>query len=167
MRRRSALIAIASMATHHALEDAGGVGLPGEPVLGPDRARVLWTVLMATHAVAGRLGGPRWNPVLAIANGVYSAVALQHYTAWPVRIRYGLPVLTEAEGISARLMPVYNAALIGVVAASTVSSARECGPSAWRHHLLGLATLPLVAASARHHLRWLADGGRPRGSRPR
>jgi len=98
-----------------------------------------------------------WDRVLAAANGSLQALALQHYLSWPWRLRYGIPTLTETEGLPARWLPAYNLALLAAMVSSTIGSVTECPTAGRRWHLWGLATLPAQYASARHHSAWLRD----------
>lgn len=111
----------------------------------------------AQLAVAS-FGGPDWDRVLAAANGSFQALAAQHYLSWPWRLRYGIPILTDAESLPRRWLPAYNAVLLAAMAASTIAWFTECPAGGRRWHLYGLATLPVLHASARQHMAWLRDG---------
>lgn len=134
---------------------AAGLGLPGEPRLGRRRARRLWAVALPGSLIgmAGRT--PRSDAVAGFTAGAFQALALQHFVDWPWELRRGISQLIAAEGLPARLLPLYNAALLVTAGAATCAVMRA------RHrrvqvlgHLLGLSTLPLQLASARHHLDW-------------
>jgi hypothetical protein len=185
MKKAFATLTVGAVAAHHVIETAGGLGLPGEPVLGRRNAAVGWTAAFAanlalvsrmassestrttrvrkrsrpgtTRARAGR--DVARNAAIGFANGAYQALALQHYVDWPWIVRRGLPILTEAEGLPQNLLPPYNAALLSTIAASTaaVISSRRSRAFALGH-CAGLATLPLQPASARHHIDWWRTG---------
>lgn len=173
-------LTVGAVATHHVIETAGGLGPPGEPVLGRRVAAAgLLTAFAANlglistartslrrtapEATSPDLHEPAATPkysrareaVLGFVNGAYQALALQHYVDWPWTIRCGVPILTEAEGLPQRLLPSYNAALLATIAASTASviSARR-SRAAVVGHLAGLATFRFQLASARQHIGW-------------
>lgn len=145
-------LALSGVVGHHGLELAAGIGLPGEPVLGRRRAAAAWAGVLAAWAAADRTG--RASAAVVAANGAVQALALQHYLYWPWRWRLGLPILTEAEGLPGRWLPFYNAALLAMVAGTTMDTASHA-PDRWSWHLVGLATLPAQYGSARHHALWL------------
>lgn len=159
MARKFHVLAVGAIASHHAIERAAGVGLPGEPFLGNRRAAVLWGGTFAAHlALAFRRGRDR-EGVVGFANGAFQALALQHYVDWPWQFRRGVPVITEAEGLPMRWLPAYNTALLTAIAASTAAVVTDRRRTTVVAHLLGLATLPLQLASARHHQHWLRTRG--------
>jgi hypothetical protein len=143
---------------HHGFELSSGVGLVLQPELGLGPAGVLWgTQLPLWMAVANR-GDLRWDKLLAAWSGAALAGALVHFLLWPWRFsRVGLPVLTEAEGLAAERLPAYNALLYAWGAASVLSILRDVSPGSRRWALVGLATLPLLRRSARHHFSWLTE----------
>ena len=98
----------------------------------------------------------RWDPLLAAWSGASLAGVVVHFTLWPWRHnKLGIPVLTEAEGLSSSSLPAYNALLYAWAAASALSIIREVRPGARRWALAGLATEPLLRRSAQHHFSWL------------
>jgi hypothetical protein len=153
--RRWSQAAGVSLAGHHVLELAAGIGVPAEPWLGRCRAVAGWAALFSGQLALTARGQRRWEPAIAFTNGAFCALALQHYLSWPWRLRYALPVLTDAEGLPARWLPAYNAALLATMICATIGSASECPAGRARWHLLGLATLPVQHASAQHHAAWL------------
>jgi hypothetical protein len=166
LRRRWTGVAIVAIAAHHGIELVAGLGLPGEPLLGRRRAVLGWAAALSAQLVAASFGGRQWDQVLVAANGSFQALAAQHYVSWPWRFRWGVPVLTEAEGLPARWLPAYNAALLTAIIAATIGTFTEFSAGQRRWHLYGLATLPAQHASARHHMKWLHnDHGAPREER--
>lgn len=157
MRRLAHLGALAGLVAHHGIEFGHGVGLPGEPLLGQRRALAAWSAVFLGDAwLATRSDSA---PVLALADGAYQALALQHYVDWDWQWRADLPLITEAEGLPAGALGAYNAALLAVVVLAAADSCPQ-GRTGRLLHLAGLATLPLQLASARHHQRWLRDRDR-------
>jgi hypothetical protein len=81
-----------------------------------------------------------------------------HFSLWPWRRNtLGIPVLTEAEGLSSSTLPAYNSLLYVWAIASISSVIREVRPGARRWALVGLATVPLSRRSAQHHFSWLKE----------
>jgi hypothetical protein len=163
-RRRWTIFALTAAASHHGLELSAGIGLPGEPFLGRPRARGTWAALFAAVLTAASFGGRCCDPALAAWNGGLQALALQHYLLWPWRTFAGIPILTTADRLPQRWLPVYNAVLLAMLLSSSIGSLTECPAAGKRWHLLGLATLPVQYASARHHTAWLdrqSCGGHP------
>lgn len=154
-RRKWADVAVLSIAAHHGMELAAGLGMPGEPLIGRRPAVLAWGALFPMQLAVASFGGLSWERVLAAGNGSLQALALQHYLSWPWRLRGGIPTLTDAEGLPARWLPAYNLALLAAIVSSTIGSATECPTAGRRWHLWGLATLPAQYASARHHSAWL------------
>jgi len=154
-RRKWTNVAVISIAAHHGMELASGIGVPGEPLIGRRPAVLAWGAVLPLQLAVASFGERRWDRVLAAANGSFQALALQHYLSWRWRLRCGIPTLTDAEGLPARWLSAYNLALLAAIVSSTIGSATECPAAGRRWHLWGLATLPAQYASARHHSAWL------------
>jgi hypothetical protein len=108
-------------------------------------------------ALAAR-GDKRWDRLLAAWSGATLAGALVHFVIWPWRPnRFGMPVLTEAEGLRSSSLPAYNTILYAWGAASALSIVREIHPGNRKWALVGVATLPLLRRSAQHHFSWLTQ----------
>jgi hypothetical protein len=145
-------------AAHHGFELASGAGLVFQPELGLAPATVLWTTQIVGWAAVAQRSGSRVEAVLAILDGASLAGVAVHFLLWPWRWgRLGVPVLTEAEGLSPRLLPAYNAILWSWAAASAGSLLRELPRGSRRWALVGMASLPALAVSARHHFRWVKE----------
>jgi hypothetical protein len=158
VRRPLTLAAAAGTAAHHGFELANGVGLVFQPELGLVPASALWFAqLTGWAAVAAR--ADRWaGPLLALFDGASLAGVSVHFLLWPWRVsRSGLPLLTKAEGLAPRLLPAYNAILWGWAFASAGSLAFEVPRGSRRYALVGAASLPALAVSARHHFAWVKE----------
>ncbi len=144
-------------AAHHCFELSSGVGLVLQPELGLGWAGALWGAgIPVWIRLAAKPVDSKWDPLLAAWSGASLAGVLVHFTLWPWRPnKLGIPVLTEAENLSSSSLPAYNALLHAWGAASALSIIREVRPGARRWALVGLATVPLLRRSARHHFSWL------------
>jgi hypothetical protein len=144
-------------AAHHGFELSSGVGLVLQPELGLGASGALWgTGIPAWIRLAANGDELRWDPFLAAWSGASLAGVVVHYTLWPWRRnRLGLPVLTEAEALPPSSLPAYNLLLHVWAVTSTLSIMRDVRPGARRWALVGLATMPLLRRSARHHFSWL------------
>jgi hypothetical protein len=143
---------------HHAFETRSGVGLVFEPELGRRGAIALWGALFPLTLLTAARGG-RLNERLAAVNaGIGAAGVAVHFAAWPWSLHGGVPILDEAEGLTEEQLPAYNAVLWFWGACSVLSLAREAGPGSRRLGVLtGLASFPILLASARHHFRWARE----------
>ncbi len=159
MARRPWAVATAALtAAHHGFELSSGVGLVLQPELGLGPAGALWGTQLPVWIALAAKGGRRWDKLLAAWSGAALAGALVHFFLWPWRRnRLGLPVLIEAEGLRTESLPAYNAILYAWGAASVLAIVREVSPGSRRWALVGLATLPLLRRSARHHFSWLTE----------
>jgi hypothetical protein len=150
--------AAALTAAHHGFELSSGVGLVLQPELGLGPAAALWGVQIPVWIALAARVDRRWDGVLAAGSGMALAGAFVHFLLWPWRCnRWGLPVLTEAEGLRSESLPVYNALLYAWGAASVLSIAAEVAPGRRRWALVGVAALPLLRRSARHHFSWITE----------
>lgn len=158
MHRPLAVLAVLGTAAHHGYELANGVGLVFQPQLGLVGSSALWGSQLPVWAVLAARGSRRWDPLLAALAGVGLAGVATHFLVWPWRWgRVGLPVLAEAEGLAPGQLPTYNAILWAWAGASALSLAVETKGKDRRWALAGLATLPVLSASARHHFSWVRD----------
>lgn len=152
------MAAVAGTAAHHGFELASGVGLVWQPELGLTRAAALWIVELASWAALAARGGRGADGALAALSGASLAGVAVHFVLWPwKRGPAGLPVLTEAEGLSERQLPMYNTILWGWAAASAGSLVFEVPPVSRRWALAGAAALPVFVISARHHFEWVKE----------
>ena len=152
------MLAASATAAHHTFELSNGIGLVWQPELGLARASALWgTEIPIWIALAAR-GDRRYDKALAVGSGANVASVLVHFLLWPSRRnRLGLPLLTEAEGLNASRLPAYNTLLYFWAVASALSIVHEIPPGDRRWALVGLAALPLLRQSAKHHFAWLTQ----------
>jgi hypothetical protein len=163
VRRPLAAAAVVATAAHHTFELAAGVGLVWQPQLGLAGAAALWGVQLPAWAAVAARGGRRWDPAVAVLSGAALAGAAVHYTVWPWRWgRLGIPRLTEAEGLRPELLGAYNTILrVWAVAAAASLIAEIEGRRRW-WGAVGVAAMPVLRASARHHFEWAAEQARLR-----
>jgi hypothetical protein len=140
---------------HHAFELGAGTGLVFQPYLGLGGAAALWgTVLPCWFAVAAR-GSTAWDRVLAFATGMSLGAVAMHFTLWPWRMRRGVPLLLDAEGLRPNHMRAYNAILYAWGIPAAVALLRETPAEARHWGLAGAGTALLLRPSARYHFRWV------------
>jgi hypothetical protein len=145
-------------AAHHGFELSTGMGFVGQPELGLVGAGALWATQIPAWITLAARGGQRWDRVLAAWSGAALGGAVVHFLIWPWRRnRLGIPVLTEAEGLGVSQLPAYNTLLYAWGAASALSIALEVPRRDRRWALVGLAALPLLHRSAKHHFSWIVD----------
>jgi hypothetical protein len=96
--------------------------------------------------------------MLAALAGASLAGVLVHFLLWPWEPGWaGVPMLAEAEGLSARQLPAYNAILWVWAAAAGGSIVLEVPSGSRRWALAGAACLPMFVVSARHHFAWVHE----------
>lgn len=152
------VVATLGSAAHHLFERRAGVGVFLEPWLGRRATNAFWSVVLPYGLVSASRGRERDRPMLAFNAGISTAGALVHFSEWPWTLRFGvLPLLDEAEGLRPEQMPAYNAILLTWLVAGAASALLETRREHARFVLAGLATAPLLAASARHHFAWASE----------
>ncbi len=164
-RRRAAkplsLLAALGTAAHHGFERRAGVGLVFEPWLGRRGAEALWLAALPLWAWRATRPVPRDEPLLALGAGVAIAGVAVHFAAWPWSLRGGvLPWLDEAEGLEPRQLGAYNAILWLWMVGGAGSALLETRRSDRKWVAAGVASGPLLLASARHHFRWAREQAR-------
>jgi hypothetical protein len=160
LRRPFAALSTLGLLAHNAFETRAGVGLVFEPELGRRGAYALWAGLIPLGLLAAARGG-RWAERQSAFNaGVGAAGVAVHFKAWPWSLHGGLPMLDEAEGLSADQLPAYNAVLWAWGIASALSLATEARLGSRRFAFAGLLSFPILLASARHHFRWAREQAR-------
>jgi len=158
VRRPWTMLAAALTAAHHGFELSSGIGLVGQPELGLVGSGALWATQIPTWIALAAKGGPRWDRLLAVWSGAALGGSVVHFLIWPWRKgALGLPVLAEAEGLGDSKLPAYNTLLYGWATASALSIALDVPRRDRRWALLGVAALPLLRVSARHHFAWIID----------
>ena len=160
MRRPFHVLATAGTAAHHGFELASGVGLVFQPQLGLPGALALWATALPGLVTASARGSSRWDAPLAFANGAGLAGAAVHFTLWPWAARAGVPMLTEAEGLSPGQLPAYNAVLWAWALASLAALVTETPPRVRRWFALGTLSGVPLRLSARHHFSWARQQAR-------
>lgn len=152
--------ALAALGTagHHGFERWAGVGVFLEPWVGRRATNILWSVSLPVWFARALVGGRRDEPLLAFGAGSAIAGAVVHYVDWPWSLRFGvLPWLREAEGLPRRRLPAYNAILLLWLAGAVGSVLTETRGENLKYTATGLATGPLLLASARHHFAWARE----------
>jgi hypothetical protein len=155
--------ALAALGTagHNGFERWAGVGVFLEPWLGRRATNILWSASLPAWFWRALVGDRRDEPMLAFNAGTAIAGALVHYVDWPWSRRLGLVLwLNEAEGFRPSLLPAYNTILwlwlIGGVASVLTETRRED----LKYVAAGLASGPVLLASARHHFEWAREQAR-------
>lgn len=163
MRRRRAFkplnaLATAGAAGHNAFERWAGVGVFLEPWIGRRATNALWGVGLPIGFVRALVGDERDEPMLAFNAGVAIAGALVHFADWPWSLRWKLlPWLDEAEGLTSKQLPAYNVILWAWLTAGVGSVLFETKRKDLKYAAAGVATAPLLLASARHHFAWAKE----------
>jgi hypothetical protein len=159
-RSKRPLNALAALGTagHNGFERWAGIGVFLEPWLGRRATNILWSVSLPIWCWRALAGRRHDEPALTFAAGSAIAGAVVHYVDWPWSLRFGiLPWLEEAEGFRPSLLPAYNTILwlwfIGGVGSILSETRREH----LKYAAAGLATGPLLLASARHHFEWARE----------
>ena len=185
LRGAKPLNALAALGTaaHHAFERRAGVGVFLEPWLGRRRTNFFWGVAIPVWVATALGGRSRDEPLLAFNAGTAVAGAVVHFAGWPWSFRLGIfPWLDEAEGLPPEKLTAYNAVLWSWLVGGAGSLVSEVRREHLKFAIAGLATAPLLLASAKHHFRWareqaerdpagwspwlLADGGPQIDNRP-
>jgi hypothetical protein len=160
MRRPLTRLAVLGTAAHHGFELNAGVGLVFQPWMGLAGSIAYWTAALPFLWWAAARGGDRFDKPLAFANGTALAGAAVHFTIWPWTVRRGVPVLTEAEGLSTEQLPAYNTILWVWALASALALARETPRGARRWFAAGLLNGLPLRMSAEHHFAWASEQAR-------
>ena len=156
-RKARPLNVLASLgaAGHNGFERWAGVGVFLEPWIGRRGSNALWGALHPLSLWRGLVGSDSDAALLAFNAGISIAGAGVHFVEWPWSLRFGfLPWLDEAEGFEPQLLFPYNTILwlwmIGGVGSALVETRREH----YKYVAAGVATAPVLLASARHHFAW-------------
>lgn len=157
MRKPAALGSTLGLLAHNAFETRAGVGLVFEPFLGRRGAYVHWGIYFPL-AIAAALGSGQWaRRLTAFSAGVGVAGVAVHFRAWPWSLHNGVPMLDEAEGLTAEQLPAYNAVLWFWLLCSVATLPAANRPGARRFAIFGLLNYPILLASARHHFKWAKE----------
>jgi hypothetical protein len=153
----NALAAIGT-AAHHGFERWAGVGVFLEPWLGRRKTNLFWSAVMPLWLYSALAGRDRDEPLLAFNAGVAIAGALVHFTNWPWSLRLRVfPWLDQAEGLPPERLTAYNTILWGWLIGGVGSVAAETRRRHLKFAAAGVATAPLLRASARHHFQWARE----------
>jgi hypothetical protein len=140
-------------AVHQAVELAVGTGVIGQSRSGLAPAIAASVVMDTGWAAVGRRAPA--SPLAAYLAGVGMGVPIVHFTLWPWKLRGGLPVLTEAEGLPESWMPGYNAVLYLWFATSLAGLIAETPPKRRWWALAGLASIAAFRPVAKEHFDWM------------
>jgi hypothetical protein len=145
---------------HHGFELRAGVGLVFQPELGLAGASALWGVVFPASIIISARRSSRWERLLVFSLGANLAAAVLHFSLWPWRIRHGLPVLIEAEGLESRDLPAYNTILYLWSLAAVGAMAFEVPRPLRRWALAGIVLTTPLRKHARYHFEWVAQQAR-------
>ena len=145
-------------ATHQLLELGVGSGVIGQHRVGLPAAASL-SVVADTGWLAMALDDGRWDRALAVGAGTAMAAPVLHYTLFPWRLRFGVPVLEEAEGLKGLPLAGY-VALLYAWGFSGASAARQLPRSSRRWTLAGIALAIWFRQVAFSHLVWIRSEAR-------
>ena len=143
----------AMTAAHQVLELCAGSGVIGQHRVGLPAAASL-SMLVDVGWAAMALGDRRWDRALAMGAGTAIAAPALHYTLFPWRIRFGLPVLEEAEGLDGPPLVAY-VALLYLWGLSGVLASRRLPRCSRRWTLAGIALAVAFRQLAFRHLVWI------------
>jgi hypothetical protein len=145
-------------AAHHGFERWAGVGVFLEPWLGSRKTNAFWCAVMPFWFYRAFRPRERDEPLLAFNAGVAIAGALVHFSEWPWSLRLGVfPWLDEAEGLPPEQLTAYNSILWGWLLGGVASVIAETKRDDLKFAAAGVATAPLLRASARHHFKWARE----------
>jgi hypothetical protein len=148
-------LATIGAAGHNGFERWAGVGMVLEPWIGRRATNALWATVLPVGFVRALRAGKHDEPLLAFNAGIAIAGVLVHFVDWPWSRRWGvLPWLQEAEGLTPKQLPAYNAILWAWMLGGVGSVLSETRREHLKYALAGLATAPLLLQSARHHFAW-------------
>lgn len=151
-------LAALGTAAHHGFERWAGVGVFLEPWLGRRKTNLVWSIALPIWLHRALAGGKRDEPLLAFNAGVAVAGAIVHFTEWPWSLRLGIfPWLDRAEGLPPERITAYNSILWGWLLGGVGSVVAETSREHFKFAAAGVATAPLLRASARHHFEWARE----------
>jgi hypothetical protein len=155
LKRPFNALAALGAAGHNGFERWAGIGVFLEPWIGRRATNILWSTSLPWWFWRALVGKRRDEPALAFSAGAAIAGALVHYVDWPWSLRFGVvPWLEQAEGFRPSLLPAYNTILWLWLIGGVGSVLGETRGEDLKYAAAGLATAPLLLASARHHFAW-------------
>ncbi|MEW6472826.1 MAG: hypothetical protein AB1679_11195 [Actinomycetota bacterium] len=141
---------------HQAFELAAGSGVIGQRHIGLTPAAAVAASTDVAWVAAAVADDRRWGRMLAVGAGAALAAPVLHYTLFPWRVRRGLPVLVEAEGLRGQPLVAYVVLLyIWGVSGAIASAAIPSGQRRWI--LLGLAGAVAFRQLAAAHVAWIRE----------
>ena len=149
---RRALPAVMT-AAHQLLELSTGSGIIGQHRVGLPAAATV-SILTDAGWAAMALGDRGWERALAVGAGAPTPPLARHCTLFPWRLRFGLPILEEAEGLEGWPLAVY-VALLYAWGISGVAAARQLPRRSRRWTLAGVGLAVAFRQLALAHLIWI------------
>jgi hypothetical protein len=141
-------------ATHQVLELALGTGIIGQAQSGFAGALAASTAMDAGWLYAATRKHPP-ERLLAFGAGVAMMTPVLHFTLFPWQVRKGVPVLTEAEGLPASIMPLYNAVLYTWAGAGVLAAVRDTPRRYVPYVVAGILAVIAVRPTAKEHFAWM------------
>jgi hypothetical protein len=129
----------ASMGAHVFYELACGVAMPLCSVAGPAPAVVGWATGTTGSITAAGRAPDKHNAAFGVLNGIFLSAVVAHIIYWPKRWSFGVPWLTECEGLRGNAIGPYNLILY-TSGAAAIAGLVENGPSALRRGVV----VPLI-----------------------
>ena len=158
MRRGHAAAGLLTF-VHQAVELALGTGVIGQAQLGLPAAIAASLVSDGAWVAAAARRRPP-DAALAFGAGVAIGVPITHFTLWPWRLRRGVPLLVEAEGLPSEAMPAYNAVLYLWAAAGLYAALHDTARPQRRWVPVGFLAVMGFRSTAQQHFRWIAAEAR-------
>ena len=154
MTRPGHVLAGSMTTTHQVLELALGTGIIGQAQAGFAGALAASTALDAGWLYAATREDPP-ERLLAFGAGVAIMTPVLHFTLFHWRVRKGVPVLTEAEGLPGAVMPLYNAVLYAWAGAGLLAAVRDTPRRHLPFVILGILAVIAIRPMAQQHFAWI------------
>lgn len=156
MTRKAHLAAGLSTTTHQVVELALGTGIIGQAQSGFAGALAASTVMDAGWIFAATRKKPP-ERLLAFGAGVAIMTPLLHYTLFPWKVRRGVPMLTEAEGLPQSVMPLYNGVIYMWAVSGVVAAFRDTPRKHRAWVLAGITAVIAIRPMAKKHFAWMEE----------
>jgi hypothetical protein len=154
MTRPAHFLAGSMTTTHQVLELALGTGIIGQAQSGFAGALAASTAMDAGWLYAATRKEPP-ERLLAFGAGVAIMTPLLHFTLFPWHIRKAVPVLTQAEGLPASIMPLYNTVLYAWAGAGVLAAVRDTPRRHLPFVLAGILAVIAIRPTAKEHFAWM------------
>jgi hypothetical protein len=154
MTRPGHLLAGSMTTTHQVLELALGTGIIGQAQTGFAGALAASTVMDAGWLYAATRKDPP-ERLLAFGAGIAIMTPVLHFTLFPWQLRKAVPVLTEAEGLPASIMPLYNAVLYAWAGAGALAAVQDTPRRHLPFVLAGILAVIAIRPKAKEHFAWM------------